>query len=115
MVTSWSEEKQLSLDLFIEPRGGFTSELLRRSKPSNNGRSSYVALFSGPHGTSAPVGDYETILMVADGSGIFAHSAYLKKLIYGYNSCKTRTRRIHLVWQLQTFGKLHPGRIVEEI
>jgi hypothetical protein len=115
MVTSWSEEKQHSLDLFVEPRGGLTRELLRRSKPGENGRSPCVAFFSGPHGTSAPVGDYETILMITDGSGIFAHSAYLKKLIYGYNSCKTRTRRIHLVWQLQTFGKHSSDRIVEEI
>jgi NAD(P)H-flavin reductase len=95
MVTSWSEEEQHSLDLFVEPRGGLTSELLRRSKPDGNGRSLYVALFSGPHGTSAPVGDYETILMIADGFGIVAQLPYLKKLIYGYNACKTRTRRIH--------------------
>ena len=115
MVTFWSEEKQHSLDLFVEPRGGLISELLRRSKLDDNGRSLYVAFFSGPHGTSASVGDYETILMITDGSGIFAHSAYLKKLIYGYNSCKTRTRRIHVVWQLQTFGKHPSDRIVEEI
>lgn len=114
MVTSWSEEKQHCLNLLIEPRGGFTSELLRRSKADGDSYPSYIALFSGPYRTSAPVGDYETIVMVADGSGIAAHLPYFKKLIYGYNSCKTRTRRIHLVWQLQTFGKLYSDRIVKE-
>jgi NAD(P)H-flavin reductase len=105
MVTSWSEEEQHSLSLFIESHGGLTNELLRRSKADGDGHSSYFALFSGPHGISAPVGDYETILMIAEGSGIATHLPYLKKLIYGYNSCKTRTRRIRVVWQLQTSGK----------
>lgn len=106
VVTSWSEGKQSSLDLFIEPRRGLTQEILRHSKISYNGSSSYLALFSGPHGISAPVGDYETVLMIASGFGIAAHLPYLKKLIYGYNACKTHTRRIHLIWQLETLGKL---------
>lgn len=70
MVTSWLEEKQHSLDLFMEPHGVLASELLRRSKPDHNGISSSVALFSGPHGTSAPVGNYGTLLMIADGFSI---------------------------------------------
>lgn len=103
VVTSWSEGPQSTLDLFIEPRRGFTQKLLQYSKSNH---SPCLALFSGPHGTSAPVGDYETVLMVASGFGIAAQLPYLKQLIYGYNACKTRTRRVHLVWQLETLGKL---------
>jgi NAD(P)H-flavin reductase len=55
----------------------------RRSKPDHNDISSSVALFSGPHGTSAPVGNYETILMIADGFSIVTQLPYLKHLIYG--------------------------------
>ncbi|KAH8799661.1 cell surface metalloreductase [Xylogone sp. PMI_703] len=99
VVTSWSEGEQSTLDLFIEPRQGFTQKLLQYSKSN---RSPCLALFSGPHGSSAPVGDYETVLMVANGFGIAAQLPYLKQLIYGYNACKTRTRRVHLVWQLDT-------------
>jgi hypothetical protein len=43
MVTSWSEEKQQSLDLFIEPHGVLASELLLPSKSDHNGISSSVA------------------------------------------------------------------------
>ncbi len=111
VVTSWSEGKQSSLDLFIEPRGGLTRELLRHSKTDSDGSSSCLALFSGPHGISTPVGDYETVLMIASGFGIAAHLPYLKQLIYGYNACKTRTRRVHLVWQMQTLGKLQLDQI----
>lgn len=106
IVTSWSEGKQSSLDLFVSPRRGFTRELLNHSKVDRDGPSSCIAPFSGPHGISAPVGDYETVLMIASGFGMAAQLPYLKQLIYGYNACKIRTRRIHLVWQLETLGKL---------
>ncbi|KAF2258055.1 hypothetical protein CC78DRAFT_538086 [Lojkania enalia] len=108
-VASWSYGEQDSLDLFIEPRGGITQKLLHHftpgtdgSKPHLDGSLPHLALFSGPHGISAPVGDYETVLMVASGSGIVAQLPYLKQLIYGYNAHKSRTRRVHLVWQLET-------------
>ena len=111
-VASWSDGKQDSLDLFIEPRGGITRKLLHHltpgtdgSQPRLDGSLPRLALFSGPHGISAPVGDYETVLMVASGSGIVAQLPYLKQLIYGYNARKSRTRRVHLVWQLETRGK----------
>jgi predicted ferric reductase len=108
VVTSWSEGEQSALDLFIEPRRGFTQKLLEYSKSN---RPPCLALFSGPHGTSAPVGEYETVLMVASGFGIAAQLSYLRQLIHGYNACKTRTRRVHLVWQLETLGKLELDRI----
>jgi hypothetical protein len=111
-VASWSDGKQGSLDLFIEPRGGMTQKLLHHltlgtddSQPRLDGSLPRLALFSGPHGISAPVGNYETVLMVASGSGIVAQLPYLKQLIYGYNARKSRTRRVHLVWQLETRGK----------
>ena len=109
VVTSWSEGEQSALDLFIEPRQGFTRKLLEHSQSN---RPPCLALFSGPHGTSAPVGEYETVLMVASGFGIAAQLSYLRQLLYGYNACKTRTRRVHLVWQLETLGKFRLGRIV---
>jgi len=43
------------------------------------------------------VGEYENILMIANGFGIAAHLPYLKQLIHGYNARKVRARHIHLV------------------
>lgn len=110
-VTSWSEEKQNSLDLLIQPRKGLTQRLLefskatRKASQANGSTSPCLALFTGPHGTSESVGNYETVLMVASGFGIAAQLPYLKKLIYGYNTCTSQTRRVHLVWQLETIGR----------
>jgi NAD(P)H-flavin reductase len=95
-VTSWSDGKQSNLDLFIEPRGGLTRELLQYSG------SSFPALICGPHGKSAPIGNFETVLMVASGFGIAAQLPYLKQLVYGY---KARPRRVHLVWEIENAGK----------
>lgn len=112
-VASWSDREQTSLELFIEPRRGLTQKLLHHLTPGTDSSQSRLdaslsrlALFSGPHGISAPVGDYETVLMVASGSGIVAQLPYLKQLIYGHNAHKSRTRRVHLVWQLETRGKV---------
>jgi hypothetical protein len=108
-LTSWSKGEQSVLDLFIEPCQGFTQKLLEYSKSN---RPLCLALFSGPHGTSALVGEYETVLMIASGFGIAAQLSYLRQLIYRYNACKTHTCCVHLVWQLETLGKLEVGWIV---
>lgn len=92
----------------MEPRRGITRRLLYYSKEAEKAGGSIspcLVLFTGPHGTSTSVGKYETVLMIASGLGIAAQLPYLKKLIYGYNTCRTQTRRVHLVWQLETIGK----------
>ncbi|KAK9438318.1 cell surface metalloreductase (FreA) [Metarhizium brunneum] len=99
VVASWSDAPLDTLDLLIEPRTGFTRHLLHRSQTRQD---LCRALFSGPHGNSIPVGDYEVVLMVASGYGIAAQLPYLKELLHGYNSRKARSRRIHLVWELKT-------------
>ena len=105
VVTSWEEGKQDNLQLIVEPHKGLSGKLLSHAK---NNRPRFV-LFSGPHGRSAEVDDYEVVLLVADGFGIAALLPYLKKLIHGYNNRKACTLRIHLVWQIQNIGK--PGTI----
>jgi predicted ferric reductase len=106
MVTSWSQENQSTLDLFVQPHRGLSADLLRHARAAAGGSTPFPALFSGPHGVVEPVNHYETVLMVASGFGIAAVIPYLKQLIYGYNTSMSRTRRVHFVWQLQTLGKI---------
>ena len=107
-VASWSADAAATLDLLIEPRGGLTQRLLRRSRARQD---LCVALFSGPHGNSIPVGDYEVVLLVASGYGIAAQLPYLKQLLHNYNRRSARARRIHLVWELKTLGMLDPSGV----
>jgi hypothetical protein len=102
------------LDLFVELREDLTGEFLRCAKSDNDDSSLYLALFSGPHGISISIKNYEIILIIADSFGIVSHLPYLKQLIYKYNVCKIRTRRIHLIWQLQILDRHQSDRISEE-
>ncbi|KAH9203273.1 hypothetical protein DL95DRAFT_505089 [Leptodontidium sp. 2 PMI_412] len=99
MVFSWAPGKQDTIELFVKPRRGITRKLLYHA--ANGHLMNPVVMFSGPHGTSIAMDEYESILMVASGFGIAAHLSSLKKLIYGYNARLGRTRRIRLVWQLR--------------
>lgn len=107
VVTNWSDGPLDTLELLVEPRSGLTRDL---GKLSNKGQHHCRALFSGPHGSSVPVGNYEVVLMVATGYGIAAQLPYLKCLLHNYNSHKARCRRIHLVWVLDTLGTSYGSR-----
>jgi hypothetical protein len=62
-------------------------------------------MFSGPHGASVPMDDYESILMVASGFGIAALGPYLKQLIHNSHARKVQARRVHVIWQIQDIGQ----------
>lgn len=98
MVTSWSEGKTKQLRLLVEPRNGWTKKLQKFSNDS------WQVLFTGPCGVSLPTHDYSIVLLVASGLGLVAQIPYLKQLIHDKNASRTRTRRIHLVWQLESPG-----------
>jgi FAD-binding domain len=84
VVISWAEDPQDHLNLFIEPHRGLTRELLNHAQ---KGRAKHSpVLFSGPHGKSVCMDDYENILMVASDFEIAAQLPYLKRLIHGYNT-----------------------------
>ena len=107
MVASCEAGERTTLDLLVDPQKGLTSKLQRLAKYGSGSDPSdfSLALFTGPHGASAPLGDFERVLMVASGFGIVPQLPYLRQLIRGYNDFTTRTRRIRLVWQLENIGK----------
>lgn len=105
-VTSWSRSAQDTLELLVQPRRGLSADLLRYAPIAEESSISFLALFTGPHGTSEDVSHYESILMIASGFGIAAAVPYLKKMIYGYNTCTSQVRRLHLVWQVGSIGEV---------
>jgi hypothetical protein len=121
-VVSWSEGKQKHLDFLLEPRKGITRKLLELGKANHELRSTdevedymvtrnlkpHLAWFSGPHGPSVSIGDYETVLMIASDFGIASQLPYLIQLIYGYKHRKTHNLRIHLVWHLHRGSRFRP-------
>lgn len=116
MIVSWTEGTAPTLYLLVEPKHGFTQKLLSAADEHQYERDQdfntisisqkdfHLAWFSGPHGSGALVGEYGSVLMLATGVGIAAQLPYLQELIQGLNRCEVRTRRVHLVWQLQRRG-----------
>jgi hypothetical protein len=49
---------------------------------------------------------YESVLVVTSGFGIAAAIPYLKKIIYGYNTCTFLVRRLYLVWEVKSVGEM---------
>lgn len=105
IVTSWSRGKQDTLDLLVKPRQGLSAKLLRHLRRIEQGSVSFSAFFTGPHGISECVMAYESALVVASGIGIAAVIPYVKEMIYGYNTCTSQIRRLHLVWQIESMGE----------
>lgn len=104
-VVSWSRGKQDSMELLVQPRHGLTADLVRHPSIDANISLSVLTLFTGPHGMSEDVGNYESALLIASGFGVAATIPYLKKMIYGYNTCTLQVRRLHLVWQVDSIGE----------
>jgi hypothetical protein len=102
MVTSWSADDQKNMKFLIrapQRRLGFSSLLFWRVKQNYY---CYLLLFAGPYGSSEPVSRYETILLVASDSGIFAIRPYVEHLFHSVKRRTSKTRRLCLVWQLSS-------------
>lgn len=104
IITSWSRGRQDTLKLLVQPRNGFSADLVRHGALPTDSSVSFLALFTGPHGLTEDVDPYETTLIIATGFGIATSIPYLKKMIHGYNTCTSHTRRLHLVWQVDSIG-----------
>ena len=104
-IVSWNVG---TVNFLIEPEGGFSNALLSGALvrgQAGNSQNVRRAFFTGPHGSPSSMDRYGSILMFASGYGIAAHLPHIKELIQGYNQCRIRTRRIHLVWQLKERGE----------
>ncbi|KAJ5461026.1 uncharacterized protein N7458_002578 [Penicillium daleae] len=100
-IISWSQEKQSVLELLVLPRNGLTGTIARQLRAIGSGGYSSTALYSGPHGLSEALDDYENVLLVASDSGLPAVLPYARKLIHGNGTCTPRVRRVHLIWQVE--------------
>ncbi|KAE8405942.1 hypothetical protein BDV37DRAFT_270400 [Aspergillus pseudonomiae] len=90
-VTSWSRDHQDTMELLVQPRHGLTADLLRYAPAAAESSISFLAFFTGPHGIRF---------------GIATVIPYLKKMIYGYNTCTSQVRRLHLVWQVELISEI---------
>ncbi|KAL2846614.1 hypothetical protein BJY01DRAFT_173064 [Aspergillus pseudoustus] len=105
-VVSWSRDRQDAIELLLQPCDGLSANLVGYAPAAKESSISFLALFTGPHGLVKDVSHYESVLVITSGFGIAAAIPYLKKMIYGYNTCTSQVRRLHLVWEVESVGEM---------
>jgi len=94
--------KKITISAIIRARDGFTGQLLKRALRTPNGRTSLTALAEGPYGLSPSMASYGTALLIAGGVGITHALPYVRSLLAASAAHTAATRRISLVWIIQS-------------
>lgn len=101
--------KSTTVSTIIRRRTGFTNTLYKRAEKvgafvdgSATGKLTLSAFVEGPYGTSRPLSSYGTVLLFAAGVGITHQVPYVRSLLSGYALGTVATRRITLIWIVQS-------------
>ena len=97
------KELQPSLVFWIRPYDGWTRSLRDQCLRSPDQTINSTILIEGPYGETFPIWEYESVLLIAGGTGIALASCiqeHLERSEKSYKSMakKTRTNNIHLIW-----------------
>ncbi|KAK6437812.1 hypothetical protein LTR95_005987 [Oleoguttula sp. CCFEE 5521] len=84
----------------------------RFSQRLRNLKSSLDVIVDGVYGSLGSLAGFDKVLLLASGSGILAHLVTIRDLLHKYNARTTRTRRIELIWLLDTEAE---GVLAEQI
>ncbi|KAL5333505.1 hypothetical protein BJX70DRAFT_392130 [Aspergillus crustosus] len=98
--------RQDTMELFLQLYCGLTADLHHYVPAAAKDLVSFLALFTGPHGTNEDISHYKSILVVTSGFRITAVILYLKKMIYSYNTYTSHIYQLHLVWQVEAADKI---------
>ncbi|KAL2350895.1 ferric reductase like transmembrane component-domain-containing protein [Cryomyces antarcticus] len=93
--------RKTAMSLIVRRRTGFTEKLYKRADASPGGKFTVSALVEGPYGSQS-LDSYGTVLLFAAGVGITHQVPHVRALVAGYASSTIATRRIVLVWIIQS-------------
>jgi predicted ferric reductase len=85
----------------IRRRDGFTNSLYKKAENAQ-GRLVLNALVEGPYGGLHDLSSYGTVMIFAGGVGITHQLPYIRHLVSGFANGTVATRRVTLVWIIQT-------------
>lgn len=91
-----------SISAVIRARNGFTSSLFKKASASSTGKITLSALVEGPYGNMSSMSSYGTVLLFAGGVGITHQLPYVRQLVAGAAGHTVATRRINLIWIIQS-------------
>lgn len=95
-----------TFELVLKAQGGFTRKLAKSLAipEESSAVSQFKLLVEGPYGSSAHVHSFESVLLVAGGSGISATIAHLADLAKRAAKGPLEVKRIVVVWTVRDLG-----------
>lgn len=93
--------KKTTMSLIIRRRTGFTDKLWQKAEKSETGRFVSTAIIEGPYG-SQTLSSYGTVMLFAAGVGITHQVPHVRALVAGFANNTCATRRVCLVWIIQS-------------
>ena len=95
--------KHTSISLIIRRRTGFTNDLFQKAASQKGRLASVQALVEGPYTSSLnSLTSYGTVMLIAGGVGITHAIPHVRALVAGYAAGTVATRKVILVWIIQT-------------
>jgi len=90
------------ISFIVRARTGFTNSLYNKAIKSPDGKFNTTCFVEGPYGGLQGLSSYGTVVLFAGGVGITHHVPYVRELVAGYSNGTVATRKVLLVWAIQT-------------
>ncbi len=94
--------KKTSMSFVIRSRTGFTSTLYDKASACADGKMVTRCLAEGPYGGMHMMHSYGTVMLFAGGVGITQAVPHVRDLVAAYSNGTSATRKIVLVWVIQS-------------
>jgi len=95
------QKSKTSMSFIVRRRTGFTDKLFRKADLSASGRFSTTCYAEGPYG-GEDLSSYGTVMLWAAGIGITHQVPHVRDIVAGYANGTVATRRLTLVWIIQS-------------
>ncbi|KAF2432090.1 hypothetical protein EJ08DRAFT_695889 [Tothia fuscella] len=93
--------KKQTMSFIVRRRTGFTEKLYRKADQNSTGRLTTSAFVEGPYGSQS-LESYGTVVLFAAGVGITHQVPHVRELVKGYGNGSVATRKVVLVWIIQS-------------
>lgn len=94
--------KTSQVSFVIRARTGFTNSLYKKAVTAPGGKLEVTGWVEGPYGVQHSLDSYGTVVLFAGGVGITHQVPYIKHLVAGFSQATVATRKILLVWTVQS-------------
>ncbi|GAB1320420.1 hypothetical protein MFIFM68171_10630 [Madurella fahalii] len=94
--------KKTTVSFIVRGRTGFTNALYSRAAAQPDGKMVTRCLVEGPYRGSIRLHSYGTVMLFAGGVGVTQAVPHVRDLVAGYSNGTVATRKVIMVWIIQT-------------